>query len=259
MAHRCAMTHAPSIIASGHCPICNRAVDFVEVAPGFREHLMCAGCPRASSVPRERALMLALNRHAPDWRRLRIHESSPANRGVSPLLQAQCPGYVATQYLPGVPGGATRNGVRCENLEAQTFADGRFDVIITQDVMEHLFAPDRAMQECARTLAPGGVVLFTAPTSSAMEVTTPVAVRRPDGSIEHLAEPEYHGNPVDPEGSLVVWHYGYDLPDLIRGWSGLDVLVERRSDAAHGVMGPMTEVYVCRKPGEPPARRLWGL
>jgi hypothetical protein len=40
-----------------------------------------------------------------------------------------------------------------------------------------------------------------------------------DGQIRHLTEPEYHGNPISGDGSLVTFHYGYDLPDLITEWT----------------------------------------
>ena len=32
-----------------------------------------------------------------------------------------------------------RDGVRCENLEALTFADSSIDLHVSQDVFEHLF------------------------------------------------------------------------------------------------------------------------
>lgn len=252
------MTTTPVYDEKGHCPICDRATRFASMSRDFRDQLVCADCPRQSSVPRERALMLALERHAPDWRNLRIHESSPAERGVSAVLKDQCRGYVPTQFLPGVARGSMVDGVRCEDLEAQTFADESFDIVLTQDVLEHLFAPDAAMRETARTLAPGGIAILTTPTVSVFAESYPVAIREADGSVRHYIEPEYHGNPVDPNGSLVTWHFGYDLADRIGAWSGLDVVVERSVDRTHGVLGPMTEVYVCRKPGVRKGRRLWG-
>lgn len=39
---------------------------------------------------------------------------------------------------------------------------------------------------------------------------------RGDGSIEHLEEPEYHGDPVDPEGVLAFYSFGWDLLDAVR-------------------------------------------
>ncbi len=38
-----------------------------------------------------------------------------------------------------------------------------------------------------------------------------------DGSLELLMEPEYHGDPINPQGALTFYHYGWGLlDDLIR-------------------------------------------
>ncbi|MDR0583764.1 MAG: class I SAM-dependent methyltransferase [Treponema sp.] len=43
-------------------------------------------------------------------------------------------------------------GYRNENLEEQTFSDEMFELIITQDVFEHVYNPEKAFSEIARTL-----------------------------------------------------------------------------------------------------------
>jgi ubiquinone/menaquinone biosynthesis C-methylase UbiE len=45
--------------------------------------------------------------------------------------------------------------------EAQSFPAESFDIVVTQDVFENLFAPDRAIKEIARTLRPGGAHIMT--------------------------------------------------------------------------------------------------
>ncbi|CAI9410588.1 class I SAM-dependent methyltransferase [Nocardioides sp. T2.26MG-1] len=228
--------------AAGHCPICEADARFTSVSSWYREDLVCSGC---GSVPRERALALVLSRSFRGWRRARIHESSPAQRGISPKLARECRRYLPTQFFPTEPLGATVQGFRNENLERQTFADDSFDLVITLDVMEHVNEPDQVLREVARTLAPGGSYVFTVPTYKAEVESERRARYLPDGSLEHLAAPEYHGNPVDDHGSLVTFRYGYDLPELIHQWSGLDVHVVRFHDHHHGILGEMTEVYVC--------------
>jgi hypothetical protein len=36
---------------------------------------------------------------------------------------------------------------------------------------------------------------------------------RTDGSIEHVLEPEYHGDPLDQAGCLCYYHFGWALLD----------------------------------------------
>lgn len=230
---------------AGFCPICAGEVRFRARETWYRDHLFCSGC---GSIPRERGLALVLERRFPDWRTLAIHESSPADRGISRKLSQEAKGYVASQFFPGEPLGATVRGFRNENLEALTFADATFDLAVTLDVMEHVNQPDQVLREIRRTLRPGGAYLFTVPTYKGKVASERRAHYRPDGGVDHLAEPEYHGNPVSDAGSLVTFHYGYDFAELITAWSGLDVEVVRFHDPRHGVIGDFTEVYVATRP-----------
>jgi SAM-dependent methyltransferase len=238
----------PEIVyeSAGFCPVCEQATEFKAWAATYRDHLLCMRC---HSIPRERALAIALQQSAPNWRRLAIHESSPAERGLSARLKLLAPRYVASQYLPAQPAGAIVDGARNENLERQTFGDAEFDLVLSLDVMEHVNKPDLCMQEIHRTLKPGGYYLFTTPTFKQLAETRRRALYKDDVEIEHLAKPEYHDSPVDPAGSLVTFHFGYDLPALIGDWAPFDVRVLRFHEPWHGVIGDFTEVYMCRKRG----------
>jgi len=102
-------------------------------------------------------------------------------------------------------------------------------------------------KEVWRTLKPGGAYLFAVPTYKQNLVTERAARFLPDGGIEHYREPEYHGNPINPQGSLVTFRYGYDFPELIRSWTPLDTRVYRFHDHRHGLIGEFTEIYLCTK------------
>lgn len=228
----------------GYCPICEAEVEFNAAYHWFRDHLLCSGC---GSIPRERALSLILSRHFPNWRELTIHESSPGGRGLSVKLKQLCPGYIASQFFIAEPPGAEINGFRNENLEKQTFADGSLDIVISQDVMEHVNDPSAVFKEVARTLKPGGAYLFTTPTYKELVTSERRARYLPDGGVEHLAEPEYHGNPIDNEGSLVTFHFGYDLAQIAQESSSMNVEVVRFHDPYHGILAEFTEVYLLSK------------
>lgn len=236
----------PEIIYSrqGWCPICEKSVEFTARQPWYRDHLLCSGC---GSIPRERALALVLSRHFPDWRSLTIHESSPGGRGLSVKLSAECRGYMPSQYFPGKSPGAVFSGFRNENLEHQTLETGSLDLVITQDVMEHVNDPAKVFAEISRTLKPSGAYLFTTPTYKDLVSTQRRATYHADGTIEYLAEPEYHGNPIDNQGSLVTYHFGHDLVQLAAEWSSMDVEVIRFCSPSFGIIGEFTEVYVVSK------------
>jgi SAM-dependent methyltransferase len=234
------------ITLDGHCPICARVRRFESKHAWYRDWLFCDGC---RSIPRERALALVLEELRPEWRGLAIHESSPAARGISLKMKKECRDYIETQFFPDNETGVIVQGVRNENLERLTFQDSMFDVFSSLDVMEHVNYPEKVFREVVRTLKPGGLCIFTTPTYKGLIQTARKALYHPDGSQDHLGnKPEYHGNPVSSQGSLVTFHFGYDLPELIFEWSGMNTRVYRFHDRFHGVIGDFTEVYVCMKP-----------
>ncbi len=53
--------------------------------------------------------------------------------------------------------------MRHENIEALSFADQSFDIILSNDVLEHVNLPERAVAEIYRILKPGGEFFMTVP------------------------------------------------------------------------------------------------
>jgi SAM-dependent methyltransferase len=189
-----------------------------------------------------------LNIFAPGYRSMRVHDVAPVNRGISNKLLQQCPGYVATNFFPDEPAGQLVKGIRNENIERQTFDDGAFDLVISLDVMEHVNRPDLACLEVARTLVSGGLYMFSTPTYKDLAESRRRALYHGDGSVELIDAPaEYHGNPISRNGSLVTFHYGYDLARKVNQWSAMDVTCRRFHNEQIGVFGPHTEIYICRK------------
>jgi hypothetical protein len=93
------------------------------------------------------------------------------------------------------------------------FPDAAFDVIVSNDVMEHVPDIDAALRESARILKPGGHFL----------ATFPFWFNRAQGEryasfvnseLVHHTEPMYHGNPMDPDGGSLVFEIpGWDIID----------------------------------------------
>lgn len=225
----------------GHCPLCRARTLFYLKGSWIRAHLRCGRC---DSRPRQRALIEVLGREFPHWRGARIHESSPGFPTLG-FFRRECAEYTASHCYPDVPRGGWRDRCRSETLEAQTFEDASFDLVITQDVMEHVLDPARAFAEIARTLRPGGAHVFTVP----WFYWQPTVIRaRPgaDGRIEHLLPPEYHGNPLGG-GSLVVTDWGRDLLQIVDGCAATTTQPFRLDDARLGITGAFLDVFVSRR------------
>ena len=230
----------------GHCPIWEKAATFSSKEQWFRDHLLC---PRCGSIPRERALMKVIADFYPNWRELRIHETSPGGRGASVKLHDECGGYTASHYYPDVARGRLhpKSGHRCEDLERLTFPDESFDLFVSQDVMEHVFDAAAAFREITRVLKPGGAHIFTAPLVNKTRNTEVWASRGENGQVVYHREPEYHGNPVDPKGSLVTMHWGYDIASFIVEAANSPTVIIATDNIDLGIRAEYIEVMVSVK------------
>jgi SAM-dependent methyltransferase len=163
------------------------------------------------------------------------------------MLRREAPGYSASQYLlPEFPRGAVVGNVTCQDLEALSFPDDSIDLFITQDVLEHVLRPESALKEIARVTRPGGAHVFTVPIHRGRDTLVRAI---PAGSgIEHLCPPQYHGNPVDPNGSLVVREWGDDFVEFVAECTGLQTQVHQFHDRRLGLDGEALDVFVTRKP-----------
>ncbi len=233
------------LLSQGHCTTCDQEVAFVAKNAWLRDHFLCSKC---GSIPRERALMQVVEQFYPNWRDVIIHETSPGNRGASVRLAKECKTYIPSQFFPDHKLGGVYNGMRCENLEALTFDDESVDLHISQDVMEHVFHPAKVFQEIARTLKPGGAHIFTVPLVNKMKASRIRAKISENGSIVHIEQPVYHGNPIDSQGSLVTMDWGYDIVKYIFDATKLFTYTLYIDDISKGIRAEYIEVLVTVKP-----------
>lgn len=226
----------------GVCQVCAQAVGLLadhqhDIPEGvnFRERLVCPSCQLNA---RQRLMAHLLQDtirgldHAP---RIYLYEQvTPFFQWAQTALGGE---VIGSEYLGhDVEGGAVINGVRHEDALALSFEDGSLDVIVSQEVLEHVPEVEPAIAESARVLRPGGRFLFTVPFHTAADVT----VRRAklvDGEVVHLLEPDFHGNPVSSEGSLVFFDHGWDILDRFRRHGFTDVSLLSAWSALYGYLG----------------------
>ena len=228
----------------GYCPCCEENVTFVSTNSWLRDHFICTNC---KSIPRERALMLTIEKYYPNWKDLNIHESSPGNRGHSIRLKKGAKDYTESQFFGNENLGEMNGDVRNENLEDLTYSDNTFDLLITSDVMEHVYDPDKAFNEIHRVLKPGGAHIFSVPLVNKFKPTERWANKGTNGEPIFLHEPEWHGNPIDDKGSPVTMHWGYDIVDRIKKCTQDDCFIEYMDDLAYGIRAEYIEIVVSRK------------
>lgn len=225
----------------GYCPICEKETTFHITGDWLRDQYFCFKC---GSIPRHRAIIHVIQMLYPNRDEVNVHESSPG--GASSVKISQMFSSLSfSQYYKDTPLGSYKDGMRCETLESITYPNESFDLFITQDVFEHVLDPYKAFSEIARVLKPGGNHIFTVPYYPNQE--TLVRARRSENGLEYLKPTEYHGNPIDEKGSLVVTDWGYDLPDVIKKHSGMNTTVYLIKGSYLGLDGEHLEVFVSTK------------
>ena len=225
----------------GFCPVCGKKTAFLMLDDWLRDYYRCVYC---LSIPRQRALKIVLDQVCSDWKNKSIHESSP-NGPLSKRISEQCRGYIGSQYYTDIPCGTYNGSFVSQNLEQQSFPDQQFDIVITQDVLEHVIHPAKAFSEIERTLKPGGIHIFTIPINFLKK--TEIRVVDIGDRLEYLKEPIYHKNPVDSNGALVITDWGNDIADVIQSCSNMTTEIFSFKDLYHGVDGQYLEVLVSKK------------
>ncbi len=212
-------TPTQDVFLAGYCSVCQRQTRFrlgrdhyhERWGYFFREALSCDHCTLNARMRAALQYMLGLC--------LKPAAHIYLTEQVTPMyryLRQRFPNVVGSEYLPGEPLGSVKDGVRCEDLQNLTFADGSFDAVISLDVLEHIPDYKAGLRQMARVLKPGGTLVMTCPFLMQTQKTFNQARLNSNGEIEHLIpKPEYHGNPLGPP-SLSFNTFGWDLLEDMR-------------------------------------------
>ena len=139
---------------------------------------------------------------------LHIYEAQ-ASGAIHDVLSI-LPNYVCSEYFDDIePGKLHPSGVRSESLQNLSFPDNSFDLIITQEVLEHVADPEKAFKEIYRGLKPNGSHIFTVPIHEGRDTTKRAKVE--NRKIICILPPVHHGDPIREQGSLVFTDFGDDL------------------------------------------------
>lgn len=151
-------------------------------------------------------------------------------------LRGRYPFALGVEYLPDQKDKDRFFPVPHLDMLSTNLPDGAFDVVVSNDVLEHVPDLARGLRETRRILKSGGACIATVPFRFEFQETSIRAVVA-DGKIVHLVEPEFHGNPVDPQGSLVFQVPGWDILDTCRSAGFSEAAMYFVSSATRGLTG----------------------
>jgi O-antigen biosynthesis protein len=236
-----------SFIQQGFCIPCDKASSFlVDMksgallhkdgwTPNWRELLECPNC-RMNNRQRLIATLVQQNLAHKQAKQIYFMEQvTPIfDWAQATLKQHKIFGseYLGHQFR----GGSIIKGIRHEDVENLSFHDAQLDMIVSNDVFEHVPNPIKAFQECARVLKAGAVMLATIPFHSESDISTARAGLN-NGQVKHILPATFHGNPVSSDGSLVFTDFGWDVLDMLKGAGFSSAVMEIYSSPEFGHLG----------------------
>ena len=226
----------------GHCGLCERDTSFlrIESAAPWREGLLCRHC-RCNARQRAAAIVLLQALARPqDAQIYATEQASPFYVALKRRLKRVSGSEFVTGRWRRVRFSfwLLRHGVaewiRNEDATSLRRPSGSLDGVVSLDVLEHIPDYAAALREFARVLKPGGVLVMTLPFYEAQPDSATIARLDAQGRIEHLGEPEFHGDPVRG-GVTCFHHFGWDLLAALRSAGFGDAVACRVQDPARGL------------------------
>ena len=99
-------------------------------------------------------------------------------------------------------------GTPYEDIQALTYKNDSFDLVIHTEVLEHIPNPSKALKECRRILKKNGSCIFSIPIIMNRRTVQRMAVK--NNQTIGLKSPSYHGT-AKREDYIVWWEFGRDF------------------------------------------------
>ncbi len=231
----------------GYCEVCGKSSLFKIDGSwngdtggiNWREHLVCIKCGFNS---RERLMLSTVQKITQGLVRPRIY----INEQLSGVYNYLCSNYtdvVGSEYVSDTcESGRLIDGVLHEDAMQLSFAGSSFDLYLSQDVFEHVADYKRIFTEAYRIIRGKGFLVFTIPFHFDRDEITLRAKLNRSGKVEYLLSPQYHGNPIAEEGSLVFTDYGWDLLKYIREVGFRDVYCQVAFSTIYAYLDPVGSI-----------------
>jgi SAM-dependent methyltransferase len=144
---------------------------------------------------------------------------------------------VCSEYLKGVLPGIY--SASHQDLCALTFSDTSFDIVLCNELFEHIYDLDKALREISRVLRPKGLLLATFPMAFGQKESIVKAhYNHETGETKLLVEAEFHSDCLRPDdGALVYRIPGWELIDQLKVAGFRNTSIHHLASWKYGVLG----------------------
>ena len=202
--------------------------------PVVRIHPGCFGlrCIRCLSTPIHRAAGAIVEK-------LELPESAAvyelSSRGaLYNYLKRKFANFTFSEYFDEIEPGQLLGRVQCQDVQRLTFESGRFDLVSSTEVFEHVPNDMHGFAEVFRVLKPNGKFVFTVPLGEWPRTIDRARIDS-NGKIEHILEPEYHHDRIRGKAKVLAFrNYGMDILDRL-GAVGFRAEVQYVNSASSGI------------------------
>lgn len=171
---------------------------------------------------------------------------------VTPLytyLKNKFPELIGSEFLGDdkAPGFVNEQNLRHESATELSFENESLDAYLSFECFEHIPAFRKAFAEAGRVLQPGGHFMWSVPFADLHQENIIRAVLNENGTIRHLLEPEYHGDPVSEKGILCFTHFGWEMLDQVKAEGFDDVYALLYRSEVFGYLGGDQMLFIAQK------------
>ena len=205
----------------GVCEVCNApqplVVDYQSAdvregreVPNWRERLVCPNC---GCNNRQRFIIRTVFENYRLGMNVLLYEQVSS---VFQRIKEEIPTVEGFEYFgEGFVSGAVYDHVIYQNICDMTYPDESFDLVISNDVFEHVYDYERAFREACRVLKKRGKLIFTVP-FNANNSKTELRTVSDEVKISYFLESVFHDKLVEKRPPLLVYQiFGWDILDLL--------------------------------------------
>ncbi len=199
---------------------------------------------------RERAVLRVIEEHVDPRLKDTLRVYSPeAVTKFAGRIRHIFPNFTGSEFTADFARRARMGRIRFEDLTRLSFDEQSFDLVVTNEVLEHVPDIDTALSEIRRVLVAGGWHIGTHPFRF-MGEDSQIRARLRGSEIEHLMPAEYHVNPFEAGGSLVFEIPGWDILERCRAVGFSDATMYYCASERHGFIAEYSGgvfVLACRR------------